>query len=103
MQPTALASIHTGEFCTFSDLHLQKTRAATSLFAAQVLVDLSCGSGLFARRFAKSGRFAGVVATDFSENMLRQAKQNFDADSSINPRCGPPQPLLPHNASTCSA
>ena len=59
-----------------------------SLSAAQVLVDLSCGSGLFARRFAKSGRFAGVVATDFSENMLRQAKQNFDADSSIDPRCG---------------
>ena len=55
----------------------------------QVLVDLSCGSGLFARRFAKSGRFAGVVATDFSENMLRQAKQNFDADTSISPRCCP--------------
>ncbi|KAK9098496.1 hypothetical protein Syun_025541 [Stephania yunnanensis] len=37
-----------------------------------VLVDASCGSGLFSRKFAKSGKYAGVVALDFSENMLRQ-------------------------------
>jgi len=77
---------------------LHECREAASLFAAQVLVDLSCGSGLFARRFAKSGRFAGVVATDFSENMLRQAKQKFDADSSIEPRYGPPSMSVLHVA-----
>ncbi|KAL6226216.1 hypothetical protein ACLB2K_000179 [Fragaria x ananassa] len=37
-----------------------------------VLVDVSCGSGLFAIRFAKSGTYSGVVALDFSENMLLQ-------------------------------
>lgn len=37
-----------------------------------VLVDVSCGSGLFARKFAKSGTYSGVVALDFSESMLRQ-------------------------------
>lgn len=37
-----------------------------------VVVDVSCGSGLFAIRFAKSGTYSGVVALDFSENMLLQ-------------------------------
>lgn len=37
-----------------------------------VLVDVSCGSGLFAIRFATSGTYSGVVALDFSENMLLQ-------------------------------
>ena len=42
--------------------------------AGKVVVDISCGSGLFARRFAASGRFAGVVAADFSESMLTQVR-----------------------------
>lgn len=37
-----------------------------------LLVDISCGSGLFSRKFAKSGTYSGVIALDFSENMLRQ-------------------------------
>uniref|UniRef100_A0A7N1A7B9 Methyltransferase type 11 domain-containing protein n=1 Tax=Kalanchoe fedtschenkoi TaxID=63787 RepID=A0A7N1A7B9_KALFE len=37
-----------------------------------LLVDVSCGSGLFSRKFAQSGTYAGVIALDFSENMLRQ-------------------------------
>ncbi|RVW43835.1 putative methyltransferase, chloroplastic [Vitis vinifera] len=37
-----------------------------------LLVDVSCGSGLFSRKFAESGTYSGVVALDFSENMLRQ-------------------------------
>ncbi|CAI0629521.1 unnamed protein product [Linum tenue] len=37
-----------------------------------LLVDVSCGSGLFSRKFAKSGTYSEVVALDFSENMLRQ-------------------------------
>jgi ubiquinone/menaquinone biosynthesis C-methylase UbiE len=32
---------------------------------------------LHACRFARSGAFSGVVAADFSENMLRQAKAFF--------------------------
>jgi len=40
----------------------------------KVVVDMSCGSGLFTRRFARSGKFAGVVAADFSESMLGQTK-----------------------------
>ena len=52
----------------------------------QVLVDMSCGSGLFTRRFAKSGQFAGVVAADFSESMLEQTaafiREDRDLDGS---------------------
>ena len=34
--------------------------------SGKVLVDASCGSGLFTRRFAKSGEYGCVVALDFS-------------------------------------
>ncbi|GBF96312.1 hypothetical protein Rsub_09107 [Raphidocelis subcapitata] len=44
------------------------------------LVDASCGTGLFTRLFARSGRFAGVVALDYSETMLRQAQAYFKED-----------------------
>lgn len=37
-----------------------------------VLLDASCGSGLFSRRFAMSGDYEAVVALDYSEAMLRQ-------------------------------
>ncbi|KAK9706258.1 hypothetical protein RND81_07G113900 [Saponaria officinalis] len=37
-----------------------------------LLVDVSCGSGLFSRKFALCGTYSGVIALDFSENMLRQ-------------------------------
>lgn len=50
------------------------------------LVDMSCGSGLFSRRFLSSGRFAGVVAADYSESMLREARQLLDQDSSVDAR-----------------
>ncbi|EFJ44161.1 hypothetical protein VOLCADRAFT_106536 [Volvox carteri f. nagariensis] len=43
--------------------------------AGKVLVDMSCGSGLFSRRFARSGAFSGVVAADFSESMLQQTRE----------------------------
>ncbi|GIM05522.1 hypothetical protein Vretimale_9987 [Volvox reticuliferus] len=43
--------------------------------SGKVLVDMSCGSGLFSRRFARSGRFAGVIAADFSESMLQQTRE----------------------------
>ncbi|CAN8287033.1 unnamed protein product [Cochlearia groenlandica] len=40
-----------------------------------VLVDVSCGSGLFSRKFAKSGKYSGVIALDYSESMLRQCNE----------------------------
>lgn len=48
-----------------------------------VLVDVSCGSGLFSRKFAKSGTYSKVVALDFSENMLRQCYDFIKNDDTI--------------------
>nr|KJB53959.1 hypothetical protein B456_009G013400 [Gossypium raimondii] len=47
------------------------------------LVDVSCGSGLFSRKFAKSGTYSGVIALDFSENMLRQCNDFIKQDASL--------------------
>lgn len=48
------------------------------------LVDVSCGSGLFSRKFAKSGIYSKVVALDFSENMLRQCYDFIKLDDTIS-------------------
>ncbi|XP_052180359.1 uncharacterized methyltransferase At2g41040, chloroplastic isoform X2 [Diospyros lotus] len=48
-----------------------------------VLVDVSCGSGLFSRKFAKSGIYSRVIALDFSENMLRQCYDFIKNDNTI--------------------
>lgn len=53
----------------------------------QVLLDMSCGSGLFSRRFAASRRFSGVIAADYSESMLRQVQQNFESSGFVNDGC----------------
>lgn len=47
------------------------------------LVDLSCGSGLFSRKFAQSGSYSKVIALDFSENMLRQCYNFIKNDDTI--------------------
>ncbi|XP_010505866.1 PREDICTED: uncharacterized methyltransferase At2g41040, chloroplastic [Camelina sativa] len=49
-----------------------------------VLVDVSCGSGLFSRKFAKSGKYSGVIALDYSENMLRQCKEFIQNDDTFD-------------------
>ena len=51
----------------------------------EVIIDMSCGSGLFSRKFLASNRFPGVIAADFSESMLREARQYFDQDASLDP------------------
>uniref|UniRef100_A0A5B7AJM9 Methyltransferase type 11 domain-containing protein n=1 Tax=Davidia involucrata TaxID=16924 RepID=A0A5B7AJM9_DAVIN len=48
-----------------------------------ILVDVSCGSGLFSRKFAKSETYSRVVALDFSENMLRQCYDFVKNDDTI--------------------
>ncbi|KAL5547699.1 hypothetical protein UlMin_002930 [Ulmus minor] len=48
-----------------------------------LLVDVSCGSGLFSRKFAESGTYSGVIALDFSENMLRQCYEFIKRDGTL--------------------
>ncbi|KAL4180084.1 hypothetical protein AMTRI_Chr13g123450 [Amborella trichopoda] len=51
--------------------------------AGGLLVDVSCGSGLFSRKFADSGSYSGVIALDFSENMLRQCYDFIKNDDTL--------------------
>lgn len=52
----------------------EQAQAWLSSARGGVLLDASCGSGLFTRRFAATGTYARVVGLDFSEAMLREAK-----------------------------
>ncbi|VFQ86731.1 unnamed protein product [Cuscuta campestris] len=47
------------------------------------IIDASCGSGLFSRLFAKSGRFSLVVALDFSEAMLQQCYEFINQEENF--------------------
>ena len=49
---------------------------------------MSCGSGLFTRRFAASGCFKGVIAADYSVGMLDQTSGFIAQNASVDPRCG---------------
>lgn len=64
------------------DMAMQYLRPA----AGGTLIDASCGTGLFTRLFARSNRFEGVVALDFSESMLQQAQQFFTEDPALRTR-----------------
>jgi SAM-dependent methyltransferase len=52
--------------------------------AGGVLLDVSCGSGLFTRRFAASGRYSVVVGSDFSESMLVQTRDLISQDKALD-------------------
>jgi len=48
-----------------------------------VLVDMSCATGLFTRRFAKSNEYSRVIACDYSDSMLTEARRRIRADPEI--------------------
>ena len=47
---------------------------------AATILDMSCGSGLMARRLATCGKFRRVVAADYSDYMLRETVAQAKAD-----------------------
>jgi ubiquinone/menaquinone biosynthesis C-methylase UbiE len=50
---------------------------------ATTLVDMSCATGLFTRRFAKSGKYDRVLGCDYSESMLEEARRRIERDSRL--------------------
>ncbi|XP_039164038.1 uncharacterized methyltransferase At2g41040, chloroplastic-like [Eucalyptus grandis] len=48
-----------------------------------LLLYVSCGSGLFSRKFAKSGTYSGVIALDYYENMLCQCYDFIKQDDAV--------------------
>ncbi|XP_020592599.1 uncharacterized methyltransferase At2g41040, chloroplastic isoform X1 [Phalaenopsis equestris] len=65
------------------DEELKMAQGYFSSVFGGVLVDVSCGSGLFSRKFAALGTYSAVIALDFSENMLRQCYELIRQDASL--------------------
>jgi ubiquinone/menaquinone biosynthesis C-methylase UbiE len=67
-----------------------EAKLALDYFAAvprkQVLVDMSCATGLFTRRFASGGKqpFARVLGCDYSDSMLREARRRLNEQNIRN-------------------
>jgi ubiquinone/menaquinone biosynthesis C-methylase UbiE len=49
-----------------------------------VLVDMSCATGLFTRRFALSGKYDRVIGCDYSPSMLMEARRRIEADPQLS-------------------
>jgi ubiquinone/menaquinone biosynthesis C-methylase UbiE len=49
----------------------------------RVLVDMSCATGLFTRRFAASGKYKHVLGCDYSESMLTEARRRIESDREL--------------------
>ncbi|KAL7563716.1 hypothetical protein ACA910_004114 [Epithemia clementina (nom. ined.)] len=49
----------------------------------RVLVDMSCATGLFTRRFAQSGLYKRVLGCDYSASMLDEARRRIEADPKL--------------------
>eukprot|EP00537_Pseudo-nitzschia_pungens_P005224 CAMPEP_0172376276 /NCGR_PEP_ID=MMETSP1060-20121228/66102_1 /TAXON_ID=37318 /ORGANISM="Pseudo-nitzschia pungens, Strain cf. cingulata" /LENGTH=391 /DNA_ID=CAMNT_0013103747 /DNA_START=183 /DNA_END=1358 /DNA_ORIENTATION=- len=53
---------------------------------SSVVVDMSCATGLFTRRLAKSGNYGRVLGCDYSESMLLEARRRINADPELSPK-----------------
>ena len=52
-------------------------RPAMAASDDKILVDMSCATGLFTRRFAKSGNYKRVLGCDYSQSMLQEARRRI--------------------------
>lgn len=48
------------------------------------VVDMSCATGLFTRRLAKSGGYDRVLGCDYSDSMLSEARRRINADADLS-------------------
>jgi len=56
---------------------------AGGVIPTETVVDMSCATGLFTRRLAKSGLYQRVIGCDYSDSMLREARRRIEADSDL--------------------
>lgn len=47
---------------------------------SSVLVDMSCATGLFTRRFTSSGKYGRVLGCDYSPSMLQEARRRINLE-----------------------
>eukprot|EP00557_Chaetoceros_sp_GSL56_P008028 CAMPEP_0176491590 /NCGR_PEP_ID=MMETSP0200_2-20121128/8517_1 /TAXON_ID=947934 /ORGANISM="Chaetoceros sp., Strain GSL56" /LENGTH=403 /DNA_ID=CAMNT_0017889037 /DNA_START=104 /DNA_END=1315 /DNA_ORIENTATION=+ len=48
-----------------------------------VVIDMSCATGLFTRRLVKGGDYKRVIGCDYSESMLNEARRRIRADADL--------------------
>lgn len=53
---------------------------------SSVVVDMSCATGLFTRRLAKSGNYGRVLGCDYSDSMLTEARRRIKGDPELSPK-----------------
>ena len=49
----------------------------------EVVIDMSCATGLFTRRLAKGGDYKRVIGCDYSDSMLSEARRRIEADGDL--------------------
>ena len=59
---------------------------SVALSLSSVVVDMSCATGLFTRRLAKSGNYGRVLGCDYSDSMLTEARRRIKADPELSPK-----------------
>ena len=62
---------------------IDRKRKAGNSNKDDVLIDMSCATGLFSRRFAKSRLYSRVIACDYSDSMLTEARRRIQADPEL--------------------
>lgn len=52
---------------------------------SKVIVDMSCATGLFTRRFTQSGKYKRVLGCDYSDSMLQEARRRINREWQVSP------------------
>jgi ubiquinone/menaquinone biosynthesis C-methylase UbiE len=65
------------------EFEMAKEYFAPSLAEGSVVVDMSCATGLFTRRFAAEDMYDRVLGCDYSESMLMEARRRIEAESKL--------------------
>ena len=58
--------------------------SSSSISTRSVVVDMSCATGLFTRRFAAADEYDRVIGCDYSDSMLTEARRRIRNDSQLN-------------------
>jgi ubiquinone/menaquinone biosynthesis C-methylase UbiE len=65
------------------EYQMAKEYFAPALVKSSVVVDMSCATGLFTRRFAAEDVYERVLGCDYSDAMLREARMRISSDPKL--------------------
>jgi ubiquinone/menaquinone biosynthesis C-methylase UbiE len=66
-----------------AEMAMEYFEASMSRDSTRVLVDMSCATGLFTRRFAGSGKYKRVLGCDYSDSMLTEARRRIRSSAEL--------------------